>query len=96
MPAIVCKLLVGDKCDLVHKKVVDTQTALAVVDEFGIPFIETSAKDSINVEEAVLTMAGEIKKRVGAQPNASIKAANTVQMKGQPIQQNSNCCEFIR
>ncbi|KAG9456921.1 hypothetical protein H6P81_001429 [Aristolochia fimbriata] len=88
----VCKLLVGNKCDLADKKVVDTQTAQALADELGIPFIETSAKDSINVEEAFLTMAGEIKKRVGAQPSASTKVANTVQMKGQPIQQNSNCC----
>lgn len=35
----------------------------AFADELGIPFIETSAKDSINVEEAFLTMSAEIKKR---------------------------------
>ena len=35
----------------------------AFADELGIPFLETSAKDSINVEQAFLTMAGEIKKR---------------------------------
>ncbi|KAB1208565.1 Ras-related protein RABD1 [Morella rubra] len=59
----VCKLLVGNKCDLVENKVVDTQTAKAFADELGIPFLETSAKDSINVEQAFLTMAGEIKKK---------------------------------
>ncbi|KAL5566388.1 hypothetical protein UlMin_029552 [Ulmus minor] len=58
----VCKLLVGNKCDLVHNKVVDTQTAKAVADQIGIPFLETSAKDSINVEQAFLTMAREIMK----------------------------------
>ncbi|KAF3777864.1 Ras-related protein, partial [Nymphaea thermarum] len=60
----VCKLLVGNKCDLVDNKVVDTSTAKAFADELGIPFLETSAKDSINVEQAFLTMAGEIKKRM--------------------------------
>lgn len=35
----------------------------ALADELGIPFLETSAKDSINVEQAFLTIAGEIKKR---------------------------------
>ncbi|KAG9442487.1 hypothetical protein H6P81_018341 [Aristolochia fimbriata] len=74
---------------------VDWFKVKTLADELGIPFIETSTKDSINVEEAFLTMAGEIKKRVGAQPNASTKAANTVHMKGQPIQQNNNYCEFI-
>ncbi|KAK7853219.1 ras-related protein rabd1 [Quercus suber] len=87
----VCKLLVGNKCDLVENKVVDTQTAKAFADELGIPFLETSAKDSINVEQAFLTMAGEIKKKMGNQPTAN-KSTGTVQMKGQPIQQNSNCC----
>lgn len=35
----------------------------ALADELGIPFLETSAKDAINVEQAFLTMAGEIKKK---------------------------------
>ncbi|KAF8364536.1 hypothetical protein HHK36_033491 [Tetracentron sinense] len=64
----------------------------AFADELGIPFLETSAKDSINVEQAFLTMAGEIKKRMGNQPSANKKSTNTVQMKGQSIQQKSNCC----
>nr|KJB46954.1 hypothetical protein B456_008G046500 [Gossypium raimondii] len=87
----VCKLLVGNKCDLVENKVVDTQTAKAFADEIGIPFLETSAKDSINVEQAFLTMAGEIKKKMGNQPTGN-KSAGTVQMKGQPIEQKNNCC----
>lgn len=35
----------------------------AFADELGIPFLETSAKDSVNVEQAFLTMAAEIKKK---------------------------------
>lgn len=35
----------------------------ALADELGIPFLETSAKDSINVEEAFLAMASAIKNK---------------------------------
>lgn len=34
-------------------------------DQLGIPFLETSAKSSTNVEQAFLTMASEIKSRMG-------------------------------
>ncbi|XP_039006787.1 ras-related protein RABD1-like [Hibiscus syriacus] len=87
----VCKLLVGNKCDLVENKDVDTQTAKAFADELGIPFLETSAKDTINVEQAFLTMAGEIKKKMGSQPAAN-RSTGTVEMKGQSIEQKNNCC----
>ncbi|XP_009404831.2 ras-related protein RIC1-like [Musa acuminata AAA Group] len=87
----VCKLLVGNKCDLVEDRVVETEKAKAFADSLGIPFIETSAKDSINVEKAFLTMCAEIKKRMGNQHTADTKPT-TVQMKGQPIEQKSSCC----
>lgn len=35
----------------------------AFADEIGIPFLETSAKNSTNVEQAFMTMAAEIKNR---------------------------------
>ncbi|URE46733.1 ras-related protein [Musa troglodytarum] len=88
----VCKLLVGNKCDLVENRVVEMEKAKAFADSFGIPFIETSAKDSINVEKAFLTMCAEIKKRMGNQHSAERAPCTTVQMKGQPIQQKSSGC----
>ncbi|KAL6513200.1 Ras-related protein rabd1 [Orobanche gracilis] len=88
----VCKLLVGNKCDLADSKVVDTQTAKAFADELGIPFLETSAKDSINVEQAFLTMSREIKKRTGGQPTADKTSTGRVHFTGQPVEQKGNCC----
>lgn len=35
-------------------------------DSLGIPFLETSAKNASNVEQAFLTMARQIKERMGA------------------------------
>lgn len=57
------KLLVGNKSDLATKKVVDYNTAKAFADELGIPFLETSAKNATNVEQAFLTMSKQIKDR---------------------------------
>jgi len=54
-----CKLLVGNKSDM-EDKVVTTQSAKDYADSLGIPFLETSAKNATNVEEAFLTMAGEL------------------------------------
>ncbi|KAF6334061.1 RAB1B, member RAS oncogene family [Rhinolophus ferrumequinum] len=38
---------------------------LEFADSLGIPFLETSAKNATNVEQAFMTMAAEIKKRMG-------------------------------
>uniref|UniRef100_A0A2K6PFQ5 RAB1A, member RAS oncogene family n=1 Tax=Rhinopithecus roxellana TaxID=61622 RepID=A0A2K6PFQ5_RHIRO len=51
------KLLVGNKCDLTTKKVVDYTTAKEFADSLGIPFLETSAKNATNVEQSFMTMA---------------------------------------
>ncbi|CAK7356296.1 unnamed protein product [Dovyalis caffra] len=58
------KLLVGNKCDLTANKVVSYETAKAFADEIGIPFMETSAKNATNVEQAFMAMAAEIKNRL--------------------------------
>uniref|UniRef100_A0A804MGJ6 Uncharacterized protein n=1 Tax=Zea mays TaxID=4577 RepID=A0A804MGJ6_MAIZE len=60
----------------------------AYAEEVGIPFLETSAKESINVEEAFLAMSAAIKKsKAGSQAALERKPSNVVQMKGRPIQQ---------
>ncbi|CAI5484362.1 unnamed protein product [Closterium sp. Yama58-4] len=88
------KLLVGNKCDLTSKRVVDYQTAKAFADEIGIPFLETSAKNATNVEQAFMTMAAEIKNRMASQPALGNKGGGQTVRPGEsrPLQQNSNCC----
>jgi len=58
------KLLVGNKSDLQSKKVVSYDEAKELADSLGVQFLETSAKNAHNVEEAFNIMAGEIKVRV--------------------------------
>jgi Ras-related protein Rab-1A len=87
------KLLVGNKSDLASKKVVDYATAKAFADEIGIPFLETSAKNATNVEQAFMTMAAEIKNRMASQPAlSSASKPNNVQLRGQTIPQKNGCC----
>ncbi|URD76696.1 ras-related protein [Musa troglodytarum] len=86
------KLLVGNKCDLTDDRVVSYETGKAFADEIGIPFLETSAKDSTNVEKAFMTMAADIKDRMASQPGGSAGKPTTVHMRGQPVGQKSSCC----
>lgn len=62
-------------------------------DQLGIPFLETSAKNATNVEQAFMTMAAEIKNRVGP-PSSAADTANKVKIdQGRPIESNkSGCC----
>ncbi|CAJ0589389.1 hypothetical protein GCK32_003343 [Trichostrongylus colubriformis] len=87
------KLLVGNKCDLTAKRAVETQAAKEYADQLGIPFLETSAKSSTNVEQAFLTMASEIKSRMG--PVQGAGGAPAVRITGsQPVQdkKSGGCC----
>lgn len=87
------KLLVGNKCDLTAKRAVETAAAKEYADQLGIPFLETSAKSSTNVEQAFLTMASEIKSRMG--PVQGAGGAPAVRITGsQPVQdkKSGGCC----
>jgi len=85
------KLLVGNKSDLTSKKVVEYSVAKAFADEIGIPFLETSAKNATNVEQAFMTMAGEIKNRMASQPTVA-KPQGVALTQGKSVTQKSSCC----
>ena len=61
-------------------------------DTLGIPFLETSAKNATNVETAFMTMAAEIKNRVG--PPAPSGPTGQVKIESTPVQpkSGSGCC----
>ncbi|CAN0908386.1 GTP-binding protein YPTM2 [Linum grandiflorum] len=86
------KLLVGNKSDLTANKVVSYETAKAFADEIGIPFMETSAKNASNVEDAFMAMSAAIKTRMASQPASGTARPPTVQIRGEPVNQKSGCC----
>lgn len=87
------KLLVGNKCDLTTKKVVDYTTAKEYAESLKVPFLETSAKNATNVEQAFMTMAAEIKNRMGPGTAASPGQTNKVDISSKPVdQKGGGCC----
>jgi len=87
------RLLVGNKSDLTTKRQVETATAKEFADQLSVPFLETSAKSATNVEQAFMTMAGEIKNRMASAPTA--KSGNTTALpvgkSTQPVK-SGGCC----
>lgn len=55
-----CKILVGNKCDLKADKKISTEQGQKKANELGVQFIETSAKDAINVENAFMLIAQQL------------------------------------
>jgi len=86
------KLLVGNKCDLTTKKVVDYTTAKEYADQLGIPFLETSAKNATNVEQAFMTMAAEIKNRMGPVSSPTDGASSVKINASTPVKQGGGGC----
>jgi len=87
------KLLVGNKCDLASKRAVPTEQAQEFADSLGIQYLETSAKNSTNVEKAFTTMAGQIRKWMQTQPTPAAQTKVNIS-KGQQIDTKGGggCC----
>lgn len=58
------KILIGNKCDDLERRVVERERGAELAREYGLKFMETSAKNNINVEEAFFTLSRDIKKRL--------------------------------
>lgn len=62
------KILVGNKCDMIHEKVVETKRGQELADDYGIQYFETSAKSNVNVLESFTSIAKDIKQRLMDSP----------------------------
>jgi len=90
------KLLIGNKSDLVNKKVIEYSIAKELADSLSIPFLETSAKDSVNVEQMFLTMARQIQDRnthlgVDSDSKAGVSGSTNLHRE-EPETASSGCC----
>ena len=50
-------MLIGNKCDLEEERVVTYKEAKDFADSVGITFLETSAKERINIDESFMTLS---------------------------------------
>ncbi|XP_008303979.1 ras-related protein Rab-8B-like [Stegastes partitus] len=64
-------MVLGNKCDMNDKRQVSKERGEKLAIDYGIKFLETSAKSSINVEEAFFTLARDIMSRQNRKLNDS-------------------------
>ena len=89
----VYKILIGNKSDLESERKVTYQQGQDFANQYGMKFIETSAKESKNVQEAFVTMTKEII-ALGAEKKAIKKEEKVViteKPKGKNIE-TKKCC----
>lgn len=65
-PQTVNKMLIGNKSDLTQKREVTTQQGEQLAREYGMKFLETSARTNMNVQEAFVTLATDVVDRLVA------------------------------
>ncbi|KAI3920490.1 hypothetical protein MKX01_000829 [Papaver californicum] len=57
-------MLIGNKCDLAHRRAVSTEEGEQFAKDNGLIFMEASAKTTQNVEEAFISTAATIYKKI--------------------------------
>lgn len=58
------RMILGNKCDMEETRQVSKERGEKLAIDYGIKFLETSAKSGINVEEAFLTLGRDIMSRL--------------------------------
>lgn len=93
----VCKILIGNKCDLLQDRKVSYEEAREFADYLDIPYIECSAQDNLNVQYAFNSLTKEVldrdyghkfdTQRVKTKPSDDLINGNTVD-----INQSQSSC----
>uniref|UniRef100_A0A8C5T219 small monomeric GTPase n=1 Tax=Laticauda laticaudata TaxID=8630 RepID=A0A8C5T219_LATLA len=68
------RMILGNKSDMNDKRQVSKEKGEKLAIDYGIKFLETSAKSSINVEEAFFTLARDIMTKLNKKMNDNIAA----------------------
>lgn len=59
----VLRVLIGNKADMSEKREVSFEEGQELANFYGIPFLEASAKDTVNINETFLTIAKTFSKK---------------------------------
>jgi len=84
------KMILGNKADLATR-VISLEDGKVFAESQGIPFWETSAKTSQNVEEVFQEMVKAIKARVEKEPLASTKTITKLSLEREPQRKKCPC-----
>eukprot|EP00048_Salpingoeca_helianthica_P022354 m.17785 g.17785 ORF g.17785 m.17785 type:complete len:209 (+) comp7208_c1_seq1:69-695(+) len=69
------KMILGNKCDMEDKRVITKEQGEKLAADYGVKFMETSAKAKIGVEEAFMAIARAIKDKMDRAVPVPSKAA---------------------
>ncbi|XP_008853399.1 ras-related protein Rab-13 isoform X2 [Nannospalax galili] len=86
------RLLLGNKCDMEAKRKVQREQADKLAREHGIRFFETSAKSSMNVDEAFSSLARDILLKSGGRKSGNNNKPPSSDLK--TSDKNSNKCSL--
>ena len=86
--ADVPKILIGNKIDLEHKRVVDTKSGQTLAKDLGLQFIETSAKRSKNIDICFEQMVKTIKDNLVSLDDKP----KTYNFSGKSLRRKRSCC----
>ncbi|XP_034075680.1 ras-related protein Rab-26-like isoform X2 [Gymnodraco acuticeps] len=81
-------MLLGNKADATHERVVKREDGERLAKEFGVPFMETSARSGLNVELAFNGVAKELKHRSIKDPIEKFKLQEYVNKE----MKTTGCC----
>ena len=87
----VVKMLIGNKCDMDDKRCITRARGEALAREHGIPFLETSAKNNINIEKAFFEMTRLILKKTPDKTDEKTSGVNPGLTQGNKQSNCMNC-----
>ena len=88
----VLRILVGNKCDLEHKRQVSVENGKELASKYGIQFLETSAKETVNIEKLFEDATKSfLSKRVSTSSIKTKKPTDGINLDNNS-NQSSGCC----
>ncbi|XP_051796573.1 ras-related protein Rab-8B-like isoform X1 [Acanthochromis polyacanthus] len=87
------KIILGNKCDMNDRREVSREEVEKIAMDYGIKFLETSAKSGINVEEAFFTLIRDIMSRMDRKMNdCNPSDEGPVNISESPSNKSLCCC----
>ena len=92
-------MIIGNKSDLDDYRKVPKQRGEMLAVEYGIKFMETSAKSSLNVEEAFFELARDIKNKMDKSSirmnSTSVKQDRLTRLEAPEKKDRKSFCRFF-
>ena len=89
------KILVGNKCDLESERKISYEQGKEFAKQYGMQFLETSAKNSINVDEAFITITKQIIKTNSKKSVNNNNDHKKIRIDNTNKDINKGCCYFV-